>query len=132
MADVADFDGLADRLTELVDEGIAWSEKLEDAGAQWPRAPGQVSTARTSALQAVASLHRAIARVQELVALAEARAERTSIHAEERKYDTHTKVMAERLGITPDEFLALQEERRRGMRGAPGTVTYAPDHEVIR
>ena len=65
-------------------------------------------------------------------ARAREREERHAQHAEERKYDAHTKAMAEQMGLTPDEFLELQAERRKGMRGPAGTVTYSPDHEVIR
>lgn len=132
MADVADFDGLVDRLIELGEDAERLESSIEAAMDEWPKAPGQVNSARASAGQVRAALQRGIHRVNELTALAEAREQRMSAHAEERKYDKHTKDMAERMGITPDAFLELQEQRRREMRSAPGTVTYAPDHEVVR
>lgn len=97
---------------------------------QWP------SPVLSHHLRGLADVESAMNRQAERVAHERARArEREAVRAEQteqRKYDRHTRDMAERLGITPEAFLELQEERRRGMRGAPGTVSYAPDHEVVR
>lgn len=91
-----------------------------------------IPNAANMARQSVFALRRGIARVEQLTAIAESREQRVATHAEERKYDAHTKAMAAQMGITPEAFLELQADRRRGMRGPAGTVTYSPDHEVIR
>lgn len=128
----ADFDGLADELHRLADNAETLVADIEAASLNWPKAPGQVANAAGMARHAATGLRRGIARLAELEDLARQRDERTAVVREQRKYDQHTKDMAERMGITPEAFLELQEERRRSMRGAPGTVTLAPDHKVIR
>lgn len=50
-----------------------------------------------------------------------ARAANASDRATRMTYDQHTLDSAKRLNITPDEFLALQEERRREMRAKAAT-----------
>ena len=132
MADVANFDGLIDRLEDLAEQAEDLARTINACMDEWPDAPGQVTNAARNAEEVAAGLRRAIVRIGHLASRAQAHEELRARQAEERKYDAHTKAMAERMGITPDEFLELQETRRRQMRGAPGTVTYAPDHRVIR
>lgn len=132
MADVAEFDGLTDRLEDLAEQADALARTINACSDEWPDAPGQVSNAARNAEEVAAGLRRAIVRIGHLASRAQAHEELRVRQAEERKYDQHTKDSAAALGITPDEFLELQAERRRGMRGPAGAVTYSPDHEVIR
>lgn len=129
---VDDFDGLPERLAELADQADGLADAIESVRDAWPKAPGMVTSAWGSASQTAAALRRGINRVHELEELARVKAGAIAAHAEERKYDAHTKAMAAQMGITPEAFLELQAERRKGMRGPAGTVTYSPDHEVIR
>lgn len=46
---------------------------------------------------------------------------RKAEHKAAQTYDQHTLDSAKRLNITPDEFIALQEERRREMRAKATT-----------
>jgi hypothetical protein len=54
-----------------------------------------------------------------------AREEARVAHAEASKYDSFTLQMAAKLKMTPDEFLALQEQRRREMAQPP------PEPELV-
>lgn len=106
------------------------ADRLMDHLIEYPS--NLLSHHRSRAGDIADACRRQIDRIGREVERAAEREERKAAHQQERKYDAHTKAMAEQMGITPEAFLELQAERRRGMRGAPGTVNYSPDHEVIR
>lgn len=49
---------------------------------------------------------------------ARARSKQSRADATQRKYDAHTMAMAKKLGITPAQFVELQEQRRAEMRAS--------------
>jgi hypothetical protein len=111
-----------DRIQALLDleyEQRRYLEAVDEYLGIWPSS--RISHHRNSLLDAIG---RELVAVREAVARAEQRAteheQRQSTFAGQqvqRQYDAHTLNMAAKLKMTPDQFLELQETRRRQAAG---------------